>query len=197
MGIKLSEQQSKETLKALDDAIEKGPWDQSNFLRVIGKNLQEIRENFAEQVEASSASKQAAAHLAHKMALRSGQQEVYIRLYSSNGIKIPSWERIIANLPKQMISRPVYESEKAVQAVIKTKANVQNEGYLAIYVNKNDILSLSEEKTPVDKLGKPLLSLKDKSIHLDNINYFVHVGNVYKYRNGSLIRDKEKDNNQS
>ncbi len=40
MNDKLSPQQCEAILKALDEAIEQGPWDQSNFLKALGQNLQ-------------------------------------------------------------------------------------------------------------------------------------------------------------
>ena len=190
MKDKLSDEQNDAVLKALNDAIEKGPWEQSNFLKVIGKNLIEIRDDFLNQLGASSqAQLKAESHLANQIALRSGQQEVYVSLYSSDGINLQSWERIVANLPSQMISRPIYADEEDVKAVLKIKENKQNEAYVAIYINQSDILSLSADKTPVDKLGKVLLSLKDKTLSLDNLSRFVHLSGVYRYVNNRLVKN--------
>ncbi len=189
MKDKLSDEQNEAVLKALNDAIENGPWDKSNFLRIIGKNLIEIRDDFVKQLGARSQQQlKAESHLANRIALRSGQQEVYISLYSYDGSNIHSWERIVTNLPKQMISRPIYANEDDVKAIIKTKENKQNEAYVAIYINQSDILSLSPDKSLVDKLGKVLLSLKDKSLNLDNISRFIHVSGAYRYSNGRLIK---------
>lgn len=185
----LSDQQNEAILKALNDAIENGPWEQSNFLKVIGKNLVEIRDDFVKQLGTrSQAQIKAESHLANRIALRSGQQEVYISLYSSDGLNMQSWERIVANLPRQMISRPIYGDEENVKAILKTKENKQNEAYVAIYINQSDILSLPPDKASVDKLGKALLSLKDKSLNLDNISRFVHLSGVYRYINGHLVK---------
>lgn len=189
MKDRLSDEQNETILKALNEAIEKGPWDSTNFLKVVGKNLIEIREDFLNQLGASSqAQLKAESHLANRIALRSGQQEIYISLYSADGINIQSWEKIIANLPRQMISRPIYADEADVKALLKTKENKQNEGYVAIYINQSDILPLSSDKAPIDKLGKILLSLKDKTLNLDNISRFVHITGVYKYERGRLTK---------
>ena len=79
-------------------------------------------------------------------------------------------------------------AEADVKALLKTKENKQNESYVAIYINQSDILPLSSDKAPVDKLGKILLSLKDKTLNLDNISRFVHSTGVYKYERGRLIK---------
>lgn len=189
MKDRLSDEQNEAILKALNDAIEQGPWDQSNFLKVVGKNLIEIRDDFLNQLGASShAQLKAESHMANRLALRSGQQEVYISLYSSDGSNVQSWERIVTNLPRQMISRPIYADEEDVKALLKTKENKMNEAYVAIYINQSDILSMAADKAPVDKLGKMLLSLKDKTLNLDNISRFVHQSGVYKYAQSRLIK---------
>lgn len=190
MKDQLSDEQSEAILKALNDAIETGPWDQSSFLKVIGKNLNEIRDGFLSQLGARSKSQlKAESHLANRIALRSGQQEVFVSLYSSDGNNIQSWERIVANLPRQMISRPIYADEEDIKAILKMKENKINEAYVAIYINQNDILPLSPDKASFDKLGKPLLSLKDKTLNLDNISRFIHHSGVYRYDRGRLIKN--------
>ena len=194
MNDELSKQQSDAILKALDDAILQGPWDESNFLRVIGKNLHELRDGFIAQINTTNGAQSGMiSHLANRIALRSGQQEIFIALYSSDGENIASWERILMNLPKQMISRPIYASEEDIKALIKTKENKINEAYVSMYISQSDSLQMSADKTPVDKLGKPLLTLKDKSLSLDNINRFVHITGTYQYGQGRLVKNSPVD----
>nr|3FXD_A Chain A, Protein IcmQ [Legionella pneumophila str. Corby]3FXD_C Chain C, Protein IcmQ [Legionella pneumophila str. Corby] len=57
MKDQLSDEQKETILKALNDAIEKGPWDKSNFLRVIGKKLIAIRDRFLKRIGAASQAK--------------------------------------------------------------------------------------------------------------------------------------------
>lgn len=127
--------------------------------------------------------------MANQLALRSGQQEVYVSLYSSDGTNLQSWERIIANLPRQMISRPIYSDEEQVRALIKSKENKVNEGYVAIYINKTDIIPLSQDKTLYDRLGSPLLTLKDRSLNTENITRFIHTSGQYTYYKGRLTKE--------
>ncbi|HHF0523706.1 TPA: Dot/Icm secretion system protein IcmQ [Legionella anisa] len=186
-----AEEHNEAILKALDYAIQNGPWDKSNFLRSIGNRLIGIRDNFAKKISArSQAQIRADTHLANRLALRGGQQEVFVSLYSSDGSNLQSWERIIINLPRQMISRPIYADEEQVQALIKSKENKQNEAYVAIYINKTDIINLSADKTLSDKLGSPLLTLKDRALNVENITRFVHLSGVYKYSRGRLIKEQ-------
>lgn len=186
MKDELSESQTTAILKALDDTIANGPWNESNFLRVIGKNLQEIRDDLAKQIANSAEN-----HLSTRQnqpVMKSGQQEVFISIYSAEGNLLQSWERIIANLPRQMISRPIYSEEENVTTLIKSKENKLNEAYVAIYVDQSDILMLNPDKIPLDRLGKPLLTIKDRSLNLDNLTRFVHLSGVYKYVKGKLVK---------
>lgn len=189
MKDELSEKQTDSILKALDEALEKGPWDKSNFLRVIGKNLRTIRDKFANRLQGPGHEKsKITPHLANRIALRSGQQEIYISLYSSDGRNLQSWERILLNIPNQIISRPIYADEEDVKTLIRSKENQYNEGYVAIYVSQSDILPLPADKVPLDKLGKPLLTLKAKSLRLENISRFTHKTGQYQYSQGRLIK---------
>ena len=186
----LTKQQTDAILKALDDALQQGPWGTSSFLQVIGKSLLEIRDGFANRMDTSTQQKlQNDSSLANEMALRSDQKKVYIALYSFEGTSIKSWERIVANLPRQMISRPIYTKEEDAIAIVKTKENKNNEAYVSIYINETDILPMPVDKLPVDKLGKQLLTLKDRSLKLDNIDCFVHQSGTYHYSKGRLIND--------
>lgn len=183
----LSKAQTNAVLQALDDAIAKGPWDESNFLRVIGKNLQEIRERLASEV-AKNTLTVGSNRLDSRNRRQQGFQEVYIALYSSEGNQLQSWERILANLQRQMISRPIYSDEENVRSLIKTKENKLNEAYVAIDINPADILVMNSDKIMYDKLGKPLLNLKDRSLNLDHVNRFVHMSNTYTYVKGRLVK---------
>lgn len=190
MNDKLSHEQNEQIVNALNKAIADGPWEESNFLKILGKNLVELRDKFVEELGiALQEPAKIQSQLIRRSASTDAQQEVYVSLYSSDGINLQSWERIIANLPRQMISRPIYANEDALKEIIKTKENKLNEAYVAIYINQSDILTLPPDKSPVDKLGTVLLCLKDKTLNLESITKVVHVSGIYHYLNGRLIKN--------
>lgn len=194
MTDELSEKQTQEILKVLDDLLEQGPWDSSNFLTLIGKKLRDIRDNFALHTNNTGKKNgQLTSDLASRMALRSGQIEIFILLYSSSGNQINSWNQIVNNLPRQVVSRPVYSSEDDVKEMIRTKVNPQNEAYVSVYIRKEDILEVAPDKIPYDKLGKPLLILKNHAIKLDNIHQFIHTSGFYTYAGGRLIKSSSNE----
>ncbi len=183
-----TKEQIQHIVAALNEAINEGPWDKSNFLRLIGKNLSQIRDDLSSYIDVNA--QQTSAHQNNQLAVQVRPlQTVYIALYSNEGTHLAAWEKIINTLPKYVLSRPVYAQEKDARNFIKSKNHPNNEGYVALTIQQDDILPLTEEKTPKDKLGKALLSLKDGAVKLENIQRFVHVSGQYQYSKGRLSKN--------
>ncbi|MCH9756818.1 MAG: Dot/Icm secretion system protein IcmQ [Gammaproteobacteria bacterium] len=191
---KISEEQITAVLSAFKEALEQGPWATSALLRVIGKKLQNIHDAFETNVglEKKVISKKEDEHHSKKKPSET-QQEVFVALYSSDGANIKSWEQILINLPRQMVSRPIYAEEEDIKRAIRERGKPINEGYVVIYVDQTNILSMPTDRTPKDRLGTALLTLKDKSLQADQIVCFVHVSGVYTYTRGRLIKDLSVD----
>ena len=189
---KLSEKQVNAILTSLRELLERGPWNKSAFLRVIGKKLQKTHDDFSARVGCAGRAEQAGLHQAtqHKMKQEplETQQEVFVALYSSDGANLESWEKILTNLPRQSVSRPVYAEEKAIEKVFKERRSHLNEGYVAMYITRNTVLPTPIDKTPKDRFGTDLLTLKAKALVLDNVMRFVHATGVYTYKKGRLIK---------
>lgn len=189
MREQLTDEQNEAILKALNEAIDTGPWDKSAFLKVLGKNLNEIRDTFLSVLSTTTLAQQKAeSSLAKQTATRLGMQEIYVSIYSSGGNDMSSWERIINNLPRQMISRPIYADEEQVKHAIRQKEHPEKEGYVAIFVSPDSLLQLAADKMPVDKFGQALLALKDRSLKVENISRFVHQKGVFKFERGHLLK---------
>jgi intracellular multiplication protein IcmQ len=187
MKDKWSDEEKKAVLDSLNKAIETAPWHASNFLKAIGKKLEALRDKYLTYLSPDAQHTETKPGFATRLAQRSGQQEIYISLYSSDGGNLSSWERIVMNLPHQTISRPIYANETDVRALLRTKDNKQNEAFVAIYINQSDILPLPPERSSIDKLGVPLLSLKDNALDLNNISRFVHQSGVYQWYRSRLL----------
>ncbi len=180
---------AKNTLQALDEALAAGSWNESSFIMMIGKNLHTIRDDLAAKIaKYEEGETDAPEYIAHRAQLSATHKLVYISLYSLEGINITAWERILANLRRQIVSRPVYANEEDAQNIIKSKEKKINEAYVAFYVSDADILQLSPDKVPMDKLGKPMMVLKDNAINLENIEYFFHLSGKYRYLHGRLVK---------
>lgn len=191
MNDNLTKEQMNGILTALDDALAQGPWGASTFLTIIGKKLQQIRDEF-EQKQQEGEHLQTSSHPFTWASQRSENQaemkKIYISLYTYDGTNIHTWENIIANLPGQIISRPIYENEEDVIAILRNKGNSVNEAYVSLYIDPKCILEPLSEKIAVDKLGKPLLTLKGKALDLSNLDVFTHLTGTYKFLSGRLVK---------
>ncbi|MCX7090341.1 MAG: Dot/Icm secretion system protein IcmQ [Legionellales bacterium] len=180
---------AKKTLQALDEALTAGPWNESSFIIMLCKQLHVIRDDLAAKItKYEEGETDTPEYIAHRAQLSASHKLVYISLYSLEGINIAAWERILANLRRQIVSRPVYANEEDAQNIIKTKEKKINEAYVSFYVNDTEIIQLSPDKVPMDKLGKPILVLKDNAIDLENIEYFFHLTGKYRYLHGRLVK---------
>ena len=181
--------QAKKTLQALDEALSAGPWNETSFIVVVGKKLKLLRDDLAAKIAKFEEDETSAPeYVAHRAHLSASHKLVFVSLYSIEGINIGSWERIIDNLQRQIVSRPVYAQEEDVQNIIKTKDKKINEAYVSLYIAQADILELPADKIPLDKLGKPMMVLKDNAINLQNIEYFYHITGKYRYSHGHLAK---------
>ncbi len=188
----LTPEQIQAIREAFDHAIKDGPWQESNFLRTMGKRLENIRDDFLFEVgQKSGESADSPSSLDNREELKSGHQEVFISLYNSSGDQISAWERVIANLPRQLISRPIYADEQNITALIKSKGTPKNEAYVCAYINKEYIKDVPEDKIPHDRLNHPLLTVKDRALSLDDITRFVHLSGTYKYEEGRLVKSPD------
>jgi intracellular multiplication protein IcmQ len=187
---KLSDEKIKVVLAAFKEALDEGPWAHSALLRVLGKKLQSIHDLLADEVNLEKEARMEAASQHHSQQKpKETEQEVFVALYTSNGVNLQSWEQVLANLPRQMVSRPVYADEEAIKSAIRSRENPVNEAYVAVYINKADILHTPEDRTPKERQGTPLLTLKDKSFSLSQVVRFVHGSGVYTLKRGRLIKD--------
>ena len=178
---------AKRILQSLDDALAVGPWNETKFIAMIGKKVHLLRDDLAKSIHDYEAGETGSSeYLAHRAHLTANSQLVYISLYSLEGANLQAWERIIANLQRQIVSRPIYTEEADAINIIKTKDKKINEAYLSIYVDASAILELPDDKVPKDKLGKPMIVLKDNAVNLENIECFYHISGKYRFSRGKL-----------
>lgn len=186
---KLSKEQIEEITNALDRVVEDLPWGQSVFLSALGKKFEKIRDEFKNDVQGILIdSKESHQHGHDHLTLRDDHIEIYIGIYNAQGTKLNIWTKVILNLIAQCVSRPIYATESAVKEMVRSKSNLNNEGYVLIHVKETDLMKVDEDKIPRDKLGNELLLLKDRVITPEKIKKFFHSTGEYEYKHGVLTR---------
>jgi len=185
---KLSNEDVAVVLKTLDDLLTKSPWAASDFLGAIAKKIQVLRDDFAKRAEAPTTIVNPAHEMVFDAAGQATRREIFVALYSSTGANLQSWEQILASLPNQIISRPVYSTEIDVQERMRASLNPTNEAYAVVLVDLVIIIAEPPEKARKDKYGKPLLSIREKAISMNQIIRFVHRNESYLLKDGHLVR---------
>lgn len=177
-----------EILKALNEAIEKGPWEHSPFFRGIGKKLQDLRNRFIQETGLEGIDLEQLQVKIIENTRFDDHLKVYILLYQSEGINIRKWFNVVTSLVEHSISRPVYKNEEDVKAAIRAKENKQNDAYIEVKVRKQAIYPSNNEKPRLDRDGRELLLLHDGAIQLKNITRFMHISGEYTLCEHSLIK---------
>lgn len=177
-----------EILKALNEAIEKGPWEHNLFFRGIGKKLKDARDRFQRELGLDELLKSQERSAEDVAVADLNFTEVYISLYQSEGANMQKWASVVGSLVGHSISRPVYKNEDDIQSAIRAKEYKLNDGYVAARVRNNLILKPYGDKQPLDRFGRELLILREDAVQLENILYFVHVSGRYMFDKGTLTK---------
>jgi intracellular multiplication protein IcmQ len=115
----LNDQQKAQVLEALNQTAGHDVWEKSNFLRVIGKQVAEVRDDFKQLLNPKTSSSERQDHLSAIADKES--TPVFISLYCSKGSDLKNWERVLSTLPTQLTSRSIYTEETHVIELIKSK----------------------------------------------------------------------------
>lgn len=176
---------SQQVIKAIDQVLQAGDWEDSLFLRNTVKPLKKIRDaalELQEQARATSGEK--------KLTLRDLENDetlVYISIFQSEGHNIRKWELQLSSLRSHLLGRPVYEKEEDVQKVIRQKLIQISEAYVVVAIKQSDFQDFSYQEKRVDRSGNTLLTLKEKAVKPENIFKFIHQGKQYYFVKGKLV----------
>ncbi len=180
---------SLELIRALDQMIADGNWEGGLFFQAAGKKLRALSTELKTELQLTEEAQPSAVEVIDYVKQKSGLVEIYISVYCIEGRNIKKWENVLANLPRQVVSRPVYKREKDIKDTINTKENPVNDAYVVTYVTDMDILKPSfRDKALVDRFGHELLRLKENAVKPENITKLVHVTGEYAYRKNMLTK---------
>lgn len=170
-------EQAKTIQDALHHLVASPHFSNSTFLRLLHQQIQNLSEEFDRTMQEVYSLQEETSEQEKKD--YTNKELIYISIYCFDGRNLASWKRVIENLPRQYISRPIYLKERDVQKAVKAKPQLMNEGYIAIYVEKQAINQPDQSFLPADKWGHTLLSLKDRAIDLQNVEFFWHDSKHY------------------
>ena len=104
---------------------------------------------------------------------------VYVHLFNTQGAILNHWQQMLkADLfYDYSVNRPIYHDKAAIETFIRQKPNPQQHAYLAVIINKNQIIT--QAITSKDPLGQDLIKIKEGSLKLNRLVSFVHNHHQY------------------
>lgn len=176
---------NRKMIAMLDKLLAAGKWDESLFLRNISKKFRELRQEAEQLLIERTGFGTIATHVVPKE--KPGHVKVFISLYQTEGNNLQKWHRTLRLLTDHSVSRPVYQNEEEVKAMIRAKADVLREGYVSLFVKEQDIMQLPPNKVATDKLGHELMTLKAHAVKPENILEFIHNQKRYHVEEQGLV----------
>lgn len=175
---------NRELLAILNELLEAGDWESSLFLKVASKRIRALRDETQILLEQATTQR---SPQASSDVLREGYMNVYISLYQADGNDIKKWQNTLKGLAVNNVGRPVYPNDEHVKAGIRARGNQPCEGYATVQIKVSDIIKMPDGRTPKDRYGNELLTVRENAVSLDNIKEFVHAnGQLYYFREGKL-----------
>ncbi|MHB1948655.1 MAG: type IVB secretion system protein IcmQ [Gammaproteobacteria bacterium] len=127
-----------------------------------------------------------------KKEIKADEVLVYVYLYNANGLNLVSWQNMLA--PKVFyeysVNRPIYLEKPYIDALLRSKTNKVQHGYLTVTVKKDAILQ-SGENAMKDSIGNTVVKVKEGSLNFDNLISFTHNGHDYTVDSEGKISKKD------
>ncbi len=180
---------NRKLLQAIDDAIAQGHWQDGLFFEVSGKNIRELRDKLARELDLGDAIELETTGAVSGRAAEKDEVLVYVGLHLAAGQHLTQWQTALSAIGQHSVGRPIYRNEKDVKAYLDAKPDKNRDTYVAVYIHENDILkSRNGGWYAEDRLGHELLLVKDNTIKPENIYKFVHGSGEYIFKNNELVK---------
>jgi Dot/Icm secretion system protein IcmQ len=182
---------NEQLINILRELLATGNWEASLFLRTAHKKLQDLCDEAVATANQLHAVDQPKSLISHQTRVDQGYFLVYVSIYQSDPYNLRKWENTLKNIKEYSIARPIYRSEEHIQEAIRSKKGAVNEGYVSVYIKKNDIIPPYPGKLLEDRFGHELLTIRDNALKMENIVEFVHHGKRFELIEGKLSLKSE------
>lgn len=177
---------SRQLLSIIDQLLEYEDWGDSPFINQLLKPTRAKKEELTKFIEENS--DKLPNDIWQKPVCPEGSKEVYALLYQANGNDIQGWESQICDLHRNAVSRPLYDSEEAVQRCIRLRGNHSTDGYVLLFLPEG-YLQPTEEPIK-DKYDQELLQLRKTDLQASFVKAFFHQGQIYQLQENKLVKMK-------
>ena len=177
-------QTNEAVINTIDRIMAAGDWEDSLFLNNTVKPLRELRAQALEIQKKLQSEEEV--RQGKRRALEHNQTLLYVALYQAGDVSMDMWALALRNLPRSVQGRPVYAHEEQAAKAIRNKHNPVHLAYAIIAVDQTDVLE--SIKTVEDRIGLPLVQLKERAVKANNILELVYMGERYAFSKGQLQR---------
>lgn len=188
-------------LERLQDVLGGYDWDDTLFLKVNKKRIEDICLSTKELVDSlarnsapglfpTEADSMVSSEYSEKDAVDQGYVRIFVSLFVNEGSEIGHWEGAVCGLQSYTFGRPVYERRKNCEELIRSKSNTMNEGYAIIDVSPDMLIKRPESRRLRDRFDNELVTLRQGAIVMRNIRGFVHGDGrgFYKFYARKLVK---------
>lgn len=117
---------------------------------------------------------------------------VYVYLFNAQGQVVASWRKMVSPgvMYEYSVNRPIYMDRAHVEAIIRSKQNKAQHGYITIAIKKQDILPPVPGSEPAkDFIGNPVYKVKEGALRFEKLRSFTHQEHDYVINpEGELVR---------
>ena len=183
---KTDEELVNKLIKIFDDLLAEKGWDGSFLLKVAQKRLLKARASLNDVKDSHA--------LVSKNSLlkdlSADETVVYISLHQAGGSNLVLWEQMLKVISACSLGRPIYEDEASVVKAVISRPDIKKEAYVEVVVDKSGVLSIDEDKRPVDHNGVKLLTLQQGAVSTFGIRRFVYANKLtYRFVDGKLVSE--------
>ncbi len=111
--------------------------------------------------------------------LQENEMIVYVYLFNAKGVVLRNWNNMLNAkvFYEYSVNRPIYASKNEIEAMLRTKKDKPQHAYLAVAVQKTDILQSTSDSAEQNVLVR----VREGSLKLDRLIGFFHNGNEYTW----------------
>ncbi|OGT38574.1 MAG: hypothetical protein A3F11_04795 [Gammaproteobacteria bacterium RIFCSPHIGHO2_12_FULL_37_14] len=116
---------------------------------------------------------------------------VYVHIYNAQGNVLKTWLKMLnpAVFYEYSVNRPIYSEKSHIEALIRSKPNKLQHGYLTIVVKTHDLIKIPELEISKDAIGNILIKVKEGCLHFDKLISLTHNEQDYQLNaTGELVK---------
>lgn len=114
-------------------------------------------------------------------ALLTDEVIVYVYLYNVHGLTFKTWQNMMLekNFYEYSVNRPIYTEKSHIEALLRSKSNKAQHGYLTVAVKQRDILPAPNKAQQKDINDNPVVKVREGSLQITKLLCFIHNNHEY------------------